>query len=294
MNLSLIFLVLVGFLLYKNIFLLLLLVRKIIFIISLLIPLILVFIEWGIPLKREASNLVYKHSHRVFIGPKVRKDLAERAENLELSIDMGWFWFISQPMVWFLDLINGFVDNWALSIIVFTFILKLVLFPVTAKGLFYGQYEKGWPKNEELQDRYSDDRQKLSQEMMKLYKTEKVNPLGGCLPILAQLPFFIGFFFALREMVELRHASFLWMSDLSIPDPYFILPVVFGLLMVATQKLSPAPATADPVQQQVIKYMPVVFSIFFFVFPAARCFILLSIRVFLWLNKDIYIKNTGS
>jgi YidC/Oxa1 family membrane protein insertase len=127
------------------------------------------------------------------------------------------------------------------------------------------------PMMKEIQNRYGDDRARLSQEMMKLYKTEKVNPLGGCLPILAQLPFFIGFFFALREMVELRHASFLWMSDLSIPDPYFILPVVFGLLMVATQKLSPAPATADPVQQQVIKYMPVVFSIFFFVFPAALC-----------------------
>ena len=222
--------------------------------------------------KGEASNLVYKHSHRVFIGPKVRKDLAERAENLELSIDMGWFWFISQPMVWFLDLINGFVNNWALSIIVFTFILKLVLFPVTAKGFVsMGNMRKVGPKMKELQDRYSDDRQKLSQEMMKLYKTEKVNPLGGCLPILAQMPFFIGFFFALREMVELRHASIFWMSDLSVPDPLFILPVLFGLIMFSTQKLSPAPPSQDPMQQQVIKYMPVVFSIFFFVFPAALC-----------------------
>ena len=131
----------------------------------------------------STSNLVYGHEHRLFIGPKIRKDLAERAENLELSIDMGWFWFISQPMVWFLDLINGFVDNWALSIIVFTFILKLVLFPVTAKGFVsMGNMRKVGPKMKELQDRYSDDRQKLSQEMMKLYKTEKVNPLGGCLP----------------------------------------------------------------------------------------------------------------
>jgi YidC/Oxa1 family membrane protein insertase len=222
--------------------------------------------------KGEVTNLVFKHSHRVFIGPKIRKDLAERAENLELSIDMGWFWFISQPMVWFLDLINGFIDNWALSIIVFTFILKLVLFPVTAKGFVsMGNMRKVGPKMKELQDRYSDDRQKLSQEMMKLYKTEKVNPLGGCLPILAQMPFFIGFFFALREMVELRHASIFWMSDLSVPDPLFILPVLFGLIMFSTQKLSPAPPSQDPMQQQVIKYMPVVFSIFFFVFPAALC-----------------------
>src|SRR6056300_1464272 len=222
--------------------------------------------------KGEATNLVYSHSHRVFIGPKIRKDLAERAENLELSIDMGWFWFISQPMVWFLDLINGFIDNWALSIIVFTFILKLVLFPVTAKGFVsMGNMRKVGPKMKELQDRYGDDRQRLSQEMMKLYKTEKVNPLGGCLPILAQMPFFIGFFFALREMVELRHASIFWMSDLSVPDPLFILPVLFGLIMFSTQKLSPAPPSQDPMQQQVIKYMPVVFSIFFFVFPAALC-----------------------
>ena len=222
--------------------------------------------------KGDISNVVYEHSHRVFIGPKIRKDLAVRADNLELSIDMGWFWFISQPMVWFLDLTNGYINNWAASIVLFTLILKLVLFPVTARGFVaMASMRRVGPMMKEIQNRYGDDRARLSQEMMKLYKTEKVNPLGGCLPILAQLPFFVGFFFALREMVELRHASALWMSDLSIPDPYFILPVIFGLLMVATQKLSPAPATADPVQQQVIKYMPVVFSIFFFVFPAALC-----------------------
>jgi YidC/Oxa1 family membrane protein insertase len=243
--------------------------------------------------KGEASNLVYKHSHRVFIGPKVRKDLAERAENLELSIDMGWFWFISQPMVWFLDLINGFVDNWALSIIVFTFILKLVLFPVTAKGFVsMGMMRKVGPKMKELQDRFGDDRQKLSQEMMKLYKTEKVNPLGGCLPIVAQMPFFIGFFFALREMVELRHASIFWMSDLSVPDPLFILPILFGLIMFSTQKLSPAPPSQDPMQQQIIKYMPVVFSIFFFVFPAALClYSVINAGVSLGQQRYLYKKH---
>ena len=273
MNLSLIFLVLVGFLLYKNIFFAALIGSEDNIYNFFAHPADSGVYRMGYTVEKgEASNLVYKHSHRVFIGPKVRKDLAERAENLELSIDMGWFWFISQPMVWFLDLINEFVDNWALSIIIFTFILKLVLFPVTAKGFIsMGNMRKVGPKMKELQDRYSDDRQKLSQEMMKLYKTEKVNPLGGCLPILAQMPFFIGFFFALREMVELRHASIFWMSDLSVPDPFFILPVLFGLIMFSTQKLSPAPPSQDPMQQQVIKYMPVVFSIFFFVFPAALC-----------------------
>jgi YidC/Oxa1 family membrane protein insertase len=222
--------------------------------------------------KGEATSLVYSHSHRVFIGPKIRKDLAQRADNLELSIDMGWFWFISQPMVWFLDLINEYVNSWALSIIIFTLILKLALFPVTAKGFasMAGMRKVG-PMMKDIQDRHKNDRQKASAEVMALYKKEGVNPLGGCLPVLAQMPFFIGFFFALREMVELRHASFYWISDLSIPDPLFILPVLFGLVMVSTQKLSPAPPTSDPTQAQVMKYMPVVFSIFFFIFPAGLC-----------------------
>jgi len=224
--------------------------------------------------KGGVENLTYSHSHRVFIGPKIRKDLLQRAENLELSIDMGWFWFISQPMVWFLDLINTYLNNWALSIVVFTLLLKLVLFPVTAKGFVsMGQMRKVGPMMKELQERYRDDRQKLSSEMMNLYKREKVNPLGGCLPVLAQVPFFIGFFFALREMVELRHASFFWISDLSIPDPLFILPVLFGLVMVFTQKLSPAPPTADLMQQQIMKSMPIVFFYIFSYIPSSPVFI---------------------
>jgi YidC/Oxa1 family membrane protein insertase len=111
----------------------------------------------------------------------------------------------------------------------------------------------------------------LAQKLWLCIRKKGVNPLGGCLPVLAQMPFFIGFFFALREMVELRHASFYWISDLSIPDPLFILPVVFGMVMVFTQKLSPAPPTTDPTQAQVMKYMPVIFSIFFFIFPAGLC-----------------------
>ena len=223
--------------------------------------------------KGDAQNLVYSHSHRVFIGPKIRKDLEKRAPNLELSIDMGWFWFISQPMVRVLDWINGFIGNWGISIIVFTLLLKLLLFPVTAKGFVaMGNMRKVMPKMKELQDRYANDRQKLSQEMMALYKKEGANPLGGCLPMLAQMPFFIGFFFALREMVELRFADFgLWITDLSVPDPLFILPVVFGCIMVLTQKLNPQPPTQDPMQAQIMKLMPVMFSVFFVIFPAGLC-----------------------
>ena len=244
--------------------------------------------------KGEATNLVYSHSHRVFIGPKIRKDLAERAESLELSIDMGWFWFISQPMVWFLDLINEYVNSWALSIIIFTLILKLALFPITAKGFVsMAGMRKVGPMMKDIQDRYKNDRQKASAEVMALYKREKVNPLGGCLPVLAQMPFFIGFFFALREMVELRHASFFWISDLSIPDPLFILPVLFGLVMVSTQRLSPAPPTSDPTQAQAMKYMPVIFSIFFVIFPAGLClYSVINSGVSLAQQRYLY-KKTG-
>jgi YidC/Oxa1 family membrane protein insertase len=223
--------------------------------------------------KSETENFVYSHDHRVFIGPKIRKELALRADNLELAIDMGWFWFISQPMVWVLDKINGFVGNWGLSIVLFTILLKILLWPITAKGFasMAGMRKVAGPMKE-IQERYKDDRQKLSQEMMALYKKEGANPLGGCLPMLAQVPFFIGFFFALREMVELRHASLgLWIGDLSVPDPLFILPIVFGLIMVLTQKLNPAPPVQDPTQAQVMKYMPVMFSFMFIIFPAGLC-----------------------
>ena len=245
--------------------------------------------------KGEAISLVYSHSHRVFIGPKIRKDLAERADALELSIDMGWFWFISQPMVWFLDLINEYVGSWALSIIIFTLILKLVLFPVTARGFVsMAAMRKVGPKMKEIQDRYKDDRQKVSAEVMALYKKEGVNPLGGCLPIVAQMPFFIGFFFALREMVELRHASFFWISDLSIPDPLFILPVLFGLVMVFTQKLSPAPPTTDPTQAQIMKLMPVIFSVFFVIFPCGLCLYSVVNSGFSLAQQRYLYKKTGA
>jgi YidC/Oxa1 family membrane protein insertase len=221
--------------------------------------------------KGDAQNLVYSHSHRVFIGPKIRKDLEKRAPNLELSIDMGWFWFISQPMVRVLDWINDYVGNWGLSIVVFTLLLKLLLFPVTAKGFVsMANMRKVMPKLNELKDRYGNDRQKMAQEQMALFKKEGANPLGGCLPMIAQMPFFIGFFFALREMVELRYADFgLWVTDLSVPDPLFVLPVVFGFIMVLTQKLNPQPANMDPTQAQIMKFMPIMFSVMFVIFPAA-------------------------
>ena len=220
----------------------------------------------------SSSNVARSHEHRLFVGPKIRKDLMQRAENLELSIDMGWFWFLAQPMVLVMDWINGYLNNWGLTIIVFTILIKLLFWPVTAKSFrSMAAMRKITPELNEVKEIYKDDRQKQANETMKLMKKHGANPLGGCLPLLIQMPFFIGFFFALREMVELRHSELGIWADLSAPDPYFVLPALFCVVMILTQRLNPQPAGIDPTQAQVMKYMPVMFSVLFIFFPAALC-----------------------
>jgi YidC/Oxa1 family membrane protein insertase len=220
----------------------------------------------------SSSNVTSSHEHRLFVGPKIRKDLMQRAENLELSIDMGWFWFLAQPMVLVMDWINGYLNNWGLTIVVFTVLIKLLFWPVTAKSFrSMAAMRKITPELNEVKEIYKDDRQKQANETMKLMKKHGANPLGGCLPLLIQMPFFIGFFFALREMVELRHSELGIWADLSAPDPYFVLPALFCLVMILTQRLNPQPAGMDPTQAQVMKYMPVMFSVMFIFFPAALC-----------------------
>ena len=220
----------------------------------------------------SSSNVAKSHEHRLFVGPKIRKDLMQRADNLELSIDMGWFWFLAQPMVLVMDWINGYINNWGLTIVIFTILIKLLFWPVTAKSFrSMAAMRKITPELNEVKEIYKDDRQKQASETMKLMKKHGANPLGGCLPLLIQMPFFIGFFFALREMVELRHSELGFWSDLSAPDPYFVLPALFCLVMVLTQRLNPQPAGMDPTQAQVMKYMPVMFSVLFIFFPAALC-----------------------
>ena len=220
----------------------------------------------------SSSNVARSHEHRLFVGPKIRKNLMQRAENLELSIDMGWFWFLAQPMVLVMDWINGYLNNWGLTIIVFTILIKLLFWPVTAKSFrSMAAMRKITPELNEVKEIYKDDRQKQANETMKLMKKHGANPLGGCLPLLIQMPFFIGFFFALREMVELRHSELGIWADLSAPDPYFVLPALFCVVMILTQRLNPQPAGMDPTQAQVMKYMPVMFSVLFIFFPAALC-----------------------
>ena len=209
-------------------------------------------------------------NHRVFLGPKVRSDLLSRAQDLELTIDMGWFWFLAQPLMMLLSMINTVVGNWGVSIILLTVLIKLLLWPVSAKGFSsMAKMRTAGPKLKEIQERYKDDRAKLGTEMMALYKKEGINPAGGCFPLLLQMPVFIAFFFCLRESVELRHESFFfWIQDLSAPDPLFILPVIFAALMYLTQQLNPQPPGMDPTQAQIMKFMPVMIAAIFIIMPA--------------------------
>jgi YidC/Oxa1 family membrane protein insertase len=208
--------------------------------------------------------------HRVFIGPKIRSDLMSRASDLELTIDMGWFWFLAQPLMMLLSMINAFVGNWGVSILLLTVIVKLLLWPISAKGFSsMAKMRAAQPKLKDIQERYKDDRAKLGTEMMALYKKEGINPAGGCFPLFLQMPVFIAFFFCLRESVELRHESFFfWIQDLSAPDPFFILPVVFAALMYLTQQLNPQPPGMDPTQAQIMKFMPVMIAVIFVIMPA--------------------------
>ncbi|WP_333608718.1 membrane protein insertase YidC [Arsukibacterium sp.] len=208
-------------------------------------------------------------SSTFYAGPKNQDNLAKLANGLDLTVDYGFLWFISQPLFWLLTLIQGFVINWGVAIICITIIVKGVMYPLTKI-----QYESMAkmrnlkPKIEELQARYKDDRQKMGPAMMELYRKEKVNPMGGCLPMLIQMPIFLALYWVFVESVELRHAPFmLWITDLSAKDPLYILPILFGLSMFAMQKLTPMQVT-DPLQQKIMMWMPVAFSIFFFWFPS--------------------------
>ena len=228
------------------------------------------YVMGAISRETKASQVISGVKHRVFIGPKIRSDLISRAPSLELTIDMGWFWFLAQPLMMMLSMINVLVGNWGVSIILLTVLIKLLLWPVSAKGFSsMAKMRTAGPKLKEIQERYKDDRAKLGTEMMALYKKEGINPAGGCFPLLLQMPVFIAFFFCLRESVELRHESFFfWIQDLSAPDPFFILPVLFAALMYLTQQLNPQPPGMDPTQAQIMKFMPVMIAAIFVIMPA--------------------------
>ena len=205
----------------------------------------------------------------LFAGPKEQAQLREQqADGLLLTVDYGWLTPIADPLFWLLDKIHGMVHNWGWSIVLLTLLVKAVFYPLSAASYrSMAKMRKLTPRLKTLKERHGSDKQKFQQEMMKLYKSEKVNPAGGCLPILVQIPVFIALYWVLLESVELRQAGFmLWLKDLSIPDPYFVLPLIMGASMLAQHFLNPAPV--DPLQKKIMMAMPVVFTVFFLWFPA--------------------------
>ena len=203
-----------------------------------------------------------------YAGPKDQDKLAEISPNLNLTVDYGFLFFIAEPLFWLLDWLHGFSGNWGLAIILLTLIVKLALYPLSAAGYkSMANMRRVAPQLKKIQERYSNDREKLQKEMMEMYKREGANPLGGCLPMLLPMPIFIALYWVLLEAVELRHAPFmLWIEDLAVMDPYFILPILMAGTMYFMQTLNPQ--VGDPMQIKMMKAMPFVFLILFLWFPA--------------------------
>jgi YidC/Oxa1 family membrane protein insertase len=203
-----------------------------------------------------------------YAGPKDQYRLEEIATGLELTVDYGFLWWLAQPLFFMLTGIHSFVGNWGLAIIGLTIIVKSCLYPLSAASFrSMAKMRKLQPEMVRLKERFGDDRQQFSQAMMELYKKEGANPLGGCLPILLQMPVFLALYWTLMESVELRQAPFfLWIYDLSAMDPYFILPILMGISMFLTQRMQPEPP--DPIQAKVFKFMPIMFTFFFLWFPS--------------------------
>jgi YidC/Oxa1 family membrane protein insertase len=207
-------------------------------------------------------------SVRLYAGPQELEKIKTLAPGLDLVVDYGWLTVLAYPLFVVLNWLHNLVHNWGTAIILLTVLIKLVFYPLSAASYkSMAKMRKLAPRLQHLKERYGDDRQKLHEAMMKIYQEEKINPLGGCLPILVQIPVFIALYWVLLGAVELRQAPFaLWITDLSAPDPYYVLPIVMAITSFIQVKLSPS--SPDPVQQKVMMAMPVIFSIMFLFFPA--------------------------
>lgn len=216
-----------------------------------------------VPAGRQAST-----EAKFYAGPSVANILKPIAPGLDLVVDYGILWMIGTALFWVMNGIYQFIGNWGWAIVLVTVCVKLIFYPLSAASYrSMAAMRKLHPRLLSLKERYGDDRQKLSQATMELYKKEKINPLGGCLPVLVQIPVFIALYWVLLESVELRQAPFiLWIKDLSVQDPYYILPIIMGLTMFLQQRLNPTPV--DPVQAKVMMFLPVVFTALFLSFPA--------------------------
>jgi YidC/Oxa1 family membrane protein insertase len=231
-------------------------------------------------------------SSSLFVGPKIQDRLKLLAEKLHLTVDYGYLTILAEPLFWLLRKIHDYVGNWGLAIIVVTILIKLVFYKLSELSYrSMARMRKLQPKLQSLKERFGDDRQKLGQATMDLYRKEKINPLGGCLPMIVQIPVFIALYWVLLESVELRQAPFfLWIDDLSVRDPFFVLPLIMGVTMFVQQKLNPTPV--DPVQAKVFMMLPFIFTAFFAFFPAGlvlywACNNLLSIAQQYYITRHV-------
>ena len=221
------------------------------------------------PLATVAPGATVTLGSALWLGPKLQDEMSVVAKHLDLTVDYGYLWFIAQPLFKLLQFLHSLVGNWGVAIILITLVVRGGMYPLTkAQYTSMAKMRMLQPKLTALRERFGDDRQKMSQAMMELYKQEKVNPLGGCFPILIQMPIFIALYWTLMESVELRHAPFtLWLTDLSVKDPFYVLPLLMGATMWWIQKMSPTTVT-DPMQQKVMQFMPIIFTFMFLWFPA--------------------------
>lgn len=220
------------------------------------------------PLGVVASGSSVVEKAKLFVGPQEERVLETIAPGFELLKDYGYLTILAKPIFWLLDNIHSYVGNWGWSIILLTILIKLVFFPLSAASYrSMARMKEVQPRLVAMKEQYKGEPQKLNQAMMEMYRKEKINPLGGCLPVLIQIPVFISLYWVLLSSVEMRGAPWiLWIHDLSVPDPYYILPVIMAASMFVQTKLNPTPP--DPVQAKIMMYMPIVFSVMFFFFPA--------------------------
>ena len=228
----------------------------------------------------------------LYSGPQDQDRLEQIAPGLELVVDYGWLTFLAKPIYWLLSFLYGIVGNWGWAIVLLTCIVKLILYPISAAGYrSMARMKEVTPRMKALQDRYKDDKQRLNQAMMELYRTEKINPVGGCFPIMLQIPVFLALYWVLQGSVELRGAPWiLWVHDLAMPDPWFVLPLLMAITMFLQILLNPKPT--DPMQARMMYIMPLVFSVMFFIFASGLVLYwltnnILSILQQWWINKTI-------
>ncbi len=222
------------------------------------------------PVGDIAPGATAKVTIPLYMGPQEQDLLKAAATGLDRVVDYGMFSVIAEPMFWLLKWFHGLVGNWGWAIVLLTILIKAVFYPLNAAaGRSMGKMKLVGPKLKEIQTRYADDRVKLNTEMMALYKKEKINPLGGCLPVVVQIPVFISLYWVLSAAVELRHAPWIgWIKDLSAADPWYVLPVLYAITAFAQSKLQPMAPGMDPMQQKILQYMPVAFAVMFIFFPA--------------------------